>query len=60
MPEYGVSPLLGPKYGISARGIAKLEGLVGIGIDEKVCRNIGVLSTITDSFLDTSTDMDHP
>ena len=55
-----MSSLLGPKYGISDWEIAKLEGVVGIGIDEKAYRNVGVLATTTDSLLDLSIAMAHP
>ena len=43
-----------------AKDVAKFEGTVGIGIRDKVCRNVGVLATITDSFPDPSTAMVQP
>jgi hypothetical protein len=42
------------------KDVTKLEGVVGIGIDEKAYRNVGVLATTTDSLLDLSIAMAHP
>ena len=44
-----------------ATDVTKFEGvIVGIGINATVCRNVGMLATIMDSFPDPATAMAHP